>query len=151
MKQGRTLTQLALEIERQQGREAGYYRADRQDAYVARSTRSATSSRGKFGTMLAVGEALEYRVNSIGHDQIGAHAGIPSKYYDRMLAEAPDLLATNVNRWFEKYPAPRLVRTMDKTVRAFLSDSYRPLENFDLAQAVFPVLADLSSKSCRAR
>jgi hypothetical protein len=144
MKSGRTLTQLALEIERQsRAKQDIIAPTDKMRMSDVDEKFCAEEYKGQ-AVSLRVGDALEYRVNSIGHDQIGAHAGIPSKYYDRMLAEAPDLLATNVNRWFEKYPAPRLVRTMDGTVRAFLSDSYRPLENFDLAQAVFPVLADLS-------
>jgi hypothetical protein len=68
---------------------------------------------------------------------------IPAAYYKRMREEAPDLLATNVNRWFEKYPAKRMVRTLDGRARAFLSDGYRPLEHADLAEAVMPILFEL--------
>ena len=35
-----------------------------------------------------------------------------------------------------------MVRTMDGNARAFLSDRYRPLDNFDLATAVLPKLRD---------
>ncbi len=35
------------------------------------------------------------------------------------------------------------MRTLDNQVRAFLSDSYRPLENHDLFEAVFPVIQQL--------
>lgn len=136
MKTGRTLTQLALEIERQsRAKQDLIAPTDKMNMF---QQPEATDTVG-----FQVGTDLRYEINSIGHHQIGAHTGIPSKYYDRMLTEAPSLLATNVNRWFKKYPAPRMVRTMDGTVRAFLSDSYRPLENFDLAQAVLPVLTDL--------
>src|SRR6185369_9125843 len=38
------------------------------------------------------------------------------------------------------------VRTFDNQVRAFLSDSYRPLDNFDLAEAVLPKLAGLGCR-----
>lgn len=135
MKTGRNLQELATEIERQ---------ANSKKDLVASTDKMAMFAQPEgHGVSLQVGNALTFGINSIGHDQIGAHVGIPSKYVDRMLAEAPDLLATNVNRWFEKYPAPRLVRTLDDNVRAFLSDSYRPLENYDLATAVFPVLHDL--------
>jgi hypothetical protein len=90
-----------------------------------------------------IGGQHAFGINGLAHDQIGTHTGIPSKYYDKMLAEEPQLLATNVNKWFQKYPAPRLIRTLDGRVRAFLSDSYRPLENHDLAEAVLPILLDM--------
>jgi len=40
---------------------------------------------------------------------------------------------------YEK-PERRMVRTLDGSTRAFLSDRYRPLDNFDLAHEVFHVL-----------
>ena len=42
--------------------------------------------------------------------------------------------------------ARKLVRTLNNSVRAFLSDSYRPLDNYDLATAVLPKLADLQAR-----
>jgi hypothetical protein len=70
---------------------------------------------------------------------------IPKPYYDRMLADAPDLLARNVNEWLTRQPARKLVRTLDNQVRAILSDSYRPLDNLELAEAVLPKLVDLKA------
>lgn len=96
---------------------------------------------------LQVGDshATGYKINGIAHDQIGTHTGIPAKYYDRMKEEHPELLARNVNTWLREgdKTAKRLVRTMDGTARAFLSDKFRPLENEDLADAVLPVILDL--------
>lgn len=82
-----------------------------------------------------------YNIGEIAHDQISERLGIPRKYYDRMLAEAPDLLTNNVNTWFNKKPEKRLVRTLDGRIRAFLSDKYRPLDNSLIAQAALPVFA----------
>lgn len=79
----------------------------------------------------------------LAHDQIGARIGIPGKYYDRMLAEAPDLLATNVNAWHRIHPARRMVRTLGGDTRAFLSDRYSRVENEEIARAALPVLAEL--------
>lgn len=90
-------------------------------------------------------------INNIAHDQIASFANIPAKYYDRMLSEEPDLLCFNVNRWFTKQPAVRTFRTLDGTLRALLSNTYRPLENEDLATAVLPILMedpDLMIMSC---
>lgn len=137
MKTGKTLSQLAIEIERQAN-------AKRDLVAPTQQIRMAMIPDGNSNPALAmtVGKADSFRVNGLAHDQIGVHTGIPGKYYDRMLAEAPELLAASVNTWFDRNPAKRLVRTIDGTARAFLSDAYRPLENFDLAQAVLPVLAD---------
>ena len=43
-------------------------------------------------------------LNEISHRQIGQHAGIPAKYYDKMKADYPELLTANVNGWFEREP-----------------------------------------------
>ena len=85
----------------------------------------------------------EFAVSSTAHDQIGARLGIPAKYYDRMLIEAPHLLAANVNTWFKKSPERRMVRTLDKTVRAVLSDRYQRIDNHEIAEVALPILAGL--------
>lgn len=89
------------------------------------------------------GDGLDFGINHVGHRQIADTMGIPTKYYDKMRDEAPELLACNVNHWFSERKEAKLVRTMNGTTRAFLSDKYRPLENEDLAEAVLPVIADL--------
>jgi hypothetical protein len=143
MKTGRSLTDLAREIERQ--KESKLDLVASTDVMAMHTTAAAVSNEDK-EPYLTVGRGNTERsfgINSVGHQQIATHTGIPAAYYKKMVEEAPDLLATNVNRWFAKYPANRMVRTLDNHVRAFLSDSYRPLENADLAEAVLPVLFDL--------
>lgn len=88
-----------------------------------------------------------YFMTSHFHDQLGTWANIPSKYYDRMQQEAPDLLAANLNHWLRQAKddktgaAPtRLVRTIDGQARAFLSNRYRTIDNFDLAEAALPTM-----------
>jgi len=49
----------------------------------------------------------------------------------------------NINAWFKDTPDERrMVRTLDGRVRAFLSSKYRPLDNFDVASAVLPMLVE---------
>jgi hypothetical protein len=133
MKSGRTLVQLAEEIQR---------RAGAKHDYVAKAEAI---------TMEAIGESKEielalggerFSVNEITHDQIGQYVQIPAAYYDRMRHEAPELLATNVNRWMSQSNGKRMVRTLDGKARAFLSDKFRPIENEDLAETVLPLLLD---------
>jgi len=88
------------------------------------------------------GHREPFIANGHAHAQIAEKVGIPKRYYDRMLAEQPELLATNVNTWFTAEPEKRLVRTLDGRLRAFLSDRYRVLDNFDFMSAVLPVLHD---------
>lgn len=80
------------------------------------------------------------------HAQLAYRLGIPKGYYDRMRVDQPDLLTHNVNTWFQKEPNNRMVRTLDGTARAFLSERYRPLDNFDLANATIPVLTELGAE-----
>lgn len=139
MKTGRTLSELAAELERQANSKKDFVAstANMRVVVAVPSPQQAPVAR------LALGDREPLSMNEIAHDQIGTHTGIPAKYYDRMRLEAPGLLANNINEWFAKYPATRLVRSLDGNARAFLSDAYRPLENFDLAEAVLPILLDL--------
>lgn len=135
MKTGKTLTELAAEIERQQ--------ANKKDFVADTATHMAMTAESN---QLVVGgekDGGNWDVKDLAHNQIATHAAIPQKYYDKMRKEEPRLLANNVNTWFKKYPARRLVRVLDNNVRAFLSDKYRPLENTDLAEAVLPSLLEL--------
>lgn len=96
-----------------------------------------------------------YPLNSLAHDQIAAHTGIPKDYYDRMLngrrdeknalimPPRPQLLAENVNTWFKANPQKRMVRTIAGHGRAFLSNKYQRIENEEIAEAALPVLMDL--------
>ena len=80
------------------------------------------------------------------HNQIAQRVQIPQKYYDRMRQEAPGLLSSNVNHWFQENPEPRLIRTMNGKARAFLSNRYRVLDNYDLLQSIVPKLRDVGCK-----
>jgi len=75
------------------------------------------------------------------HTQIAQYTEVPQHYYDRLLA-TPELLCANVNHWLREKPGERrLVRTLDGSVRAFLSNRYRPIDNYSLAENVLPTLA----------
>lgn len=84
-------------------------------------------------------------INEFAHRQIREWAGIPAKYYDRLRAEAPELLDTNVRHWLydeHRDRHVRMVRMLEGRVRAFLSNRYRRLDNFELLnRAVLPELA----------
>jgi len=139
MKTGKTLQELAIEIDRQNKTKKDYVASTTEMNMVVR----ADTETDLLAPMLALEGKLPFSVNGIAHDQIGTKLGIPSKYYDRMLAEDPQLLAENVNTWLHKTPMKRMVRTLDGTCRAFLSDKYRRIDNYEIAQAVLPMIADM--------
>lgn len=86
----------------------------------------------------------EYRLNEIGHDQVATKLGIPRDYYQR-IGVVPGLRSKNVNAWLEaegKEGKSHLVRTMENTARAFLSDRYKPIDNDFIFSAAIPAIAE---------
>ncbi len=134
MKTGKTLVELATEIQRQAEQKRDFIVPTENTLMAVRENNALTY---EFGDQaLSIGDTA--------HTQIGQHVGIPKAYYDRMKAEQPVLLAANVNTWMHANPSRQMVRTLDGKARAFLSDKYRPLDNAQLAEAVLPVLMDLN-------
>jgi hypothetical protein len=139
MKNGRSLTDLAAEIERRANGKRDLV------AYTTHTHMQYGAARDGNQIKLLVGDDHEFGVNTIAHGQIAAHTEIPKAYYDRMLKHDGGLLANNVNAWFQRFPAPRMIRTLDGNARGFLSDKFSPdMENEDLAEAVLPVLMDMN-------
>jgi hypothetical protein len=140
MKAGKTLVELAKELDRQN--------AAKRDFVLDTTNLHMTTKDGVLNLDIvsqSSGDTYINRlaVNEIAHRQIGTHLNIPAKYYDRMRTEYPELLAANVNAWFQKQPQRRMVRTLDGTARAFLSDRYRRLDNYEIASAVLPIIGEM--------
>ena len=128
MKEGRSLVELAEELTRQ--------RQSMRD-FKAPTKKLALES----DNSLTIGKEI-FHTNHLFLNQLAGWAGIPKKYFDRMQAEAPQLLARNVNHWLEAQSETRLVRTMDHTARAFLSHRYRCIDNVDIVETVLPVFEE---------
>lgn len=150
MKTGRTLSALAAEIERQSTTKRDFIAS----TASMRLDIDADNTSTKLVPRLIIPNTGAFPVNSYAHGQMAAHLDIPKKYYDKMLAEQPHLLATNVNTWFQKEGprTRRMVRTLDGHARAFLSDKFQPYDNDIAADAVLTALHDsgrkLDVKSC---
>lgn len=141
MKAGRSLTELATELERQVTTRKDYIAE--QGAIKVAAYDVAAGVEGKADVTLTGINGGAYKLTDHAHGQLASHLEIPKKYYDRMRVEAPALLADNVNTWFQKAPKnKRTVRTLDGKVRAYLSSSYRPLDNHDLAEVALPTLLE---------
>ena len=124
MKSGVTLQQMLTEVKRQ---------SESKEDYLIAPNRLRMESYGKemflhlsddSGT-----ELIEpMTITGIAHRQIGTHLRIPAAYYDRMREERPDLLAYNANTWFKQENSQRMLRTLDGSARAYLSNRYRRME-----------------------
>lgn len=139
MKAGLSIEELAREIMRQN---------DIKEDYVVRSPcllmdtwNSELFLRVMDGPSSDRIEPLEISENA--HRQIGARLGIPVKYYNRMLETAPTLLVNNANYWFARNPEQRMLRVMEGKIRAFLSNRYLRIDNYEVVCAVMPVIGEI--------
>lgn len=161
MKTGMTLTKLAAEIERREKTKLDFIAPTEKLTMIVTPPTSAPAGTGLIAPRMLIDTPKgkqDFGINQLAHNQMAENLKIPAAYYNRMLAEAPELLARNVNTWLlnplrelrEEPSKRRMVRTLDGNMRAFLSDKFRPLENEDLAEAVLPVLLekDLLILSC---
>lgn len=141
MKAGKTLQELAIELDRQQ--------AVKKDMIVDMGALSMDTSDIGLALQVTGGStSAQYGINDIAHRQIGQHLKIPALYYDRMKSEYPELLVQNVNGWFSRTPdTKRMLRTLDGTARALLSDRYRRIDNFEVASAVLPIISGMDGAS----
>jgi hypothetical protein len=136
MKTGRTLVSLAQELTRQL--------ATKKDMVVPSALLSHATSAG--ATRLTVEQAdglTQFGVTPLARRQLAEKLGIPYAYFERMREQQPQLLDSNVNTWLQSEPDRRMLRTLDGNVRAVLSDRYRRLDNYDLAESVLPILQQL--------
>lgn len=130
MKSGKSLAELADEIGRQSATKRDFL-ADTREQTLLNASDLHLPGLGKF------------EVSPLAHGQIADHLGIPRRYYERLRERHPRLLDINVNDLFRAEPALRMVRTLDGRARAFLSDRYRRLDHWELAEEViFPVFGE---------
>ncbi len=87
-------------------------------------TNELTVSTSKDVTFLNV-QGTPYVLQERAASQLSAITRLPFAYYQRLKAEYPDLLDTNLNRLLADQDKPRMVRTLGAVARAVLSDRYR--------------------------
>lgn len=125
--------------------------AARATDYVVDARAIAMTEDGHIGTDFASEALIPQRA---AHSQIASILEIPGKYYERMRAEAPRLLADNVNRWMPQQRA-RMLRTLDiesdkPQLRAMLSSQYRIVDNMDVLGEAIPELDRAALQISRA-
>ncbi len=137
MKSGRSLVNLAQELERQLH--------SKKDLVVSSALmRHDTNDEGDSCLVIEEGSGpARYGITPLARRQLADKLKIPYAYFERMRQSQPVLLDRNVNTWLQDDEDRRMIRTLDGQVRAVLSDRYRRLDNFDLAESVLPILQEL--------
>lgn len=136
MRNGRTLVALAQELERQQ--------TTKKDLVLHPTLmRHQTSDQGQTHLVVDHPQGGDFVVTELARRQLAAKLNIPFPYFERMRSEQPALLDSNVNTWLQCDDGNKMLRTLDGQARAVLSDRYRRLDNYDLANAVIPILQQL--------
>jgi hypothetical protein len=155
MKAGRTIQELAEEIQRQQDAKADYRSGTDKLTLMTRPEGGPYSKAGD--SELHIDGIGEFAVLPLAHEQIALHLGVPKPFYERLRRGIPAknnrgarpantaLLDHTVNTLLRQKPTTRLVRTIDGKARAVLSNRYRMLDNFDLAQALLPIIGEMDS------
>jgi hypothetical protein len=139
MKSGRSLIELATELERQ--------KAVKSDLIV--DTRATSIVEGEGGFRLNIdgfsaGDGSGgFPLTHHAERQIVQHVGVPVQFYDRLSLKHPDMATDMVTKLLQREPSQRMIRTLDNRARAFLSNRYRRMDNGDLAEAVLPVLNEV--------
>jgi hypothetical protein len=134
MKSGKTIAELAAELDRQNNNKRDF---------LAPTASIHMDDDAHLNVVDDVNRRIvltDMPMSVLAHDQVAERLSIPREYYHRMREVQPALLARNVNAWMTEKSEVRMVRVLDDRVRAFLSDRYRPLDNYDLAQVVLPIL-----------
>lgn len=148
MKPGLTIQELEAEILLQK---------DRKEDYIVNTPNLHMEASGSDMLLRVLDDNGHDRIEPLdigpnAHRQIGTYLSIPSKYYAKMQEENPALLSTNVNSWFERSSAQRMLRVLDGRARAFLSNRYKRLDHYQIAEAVLPVIGqmpDVRFESCQ--
>jgi hypothetical protein len=90
--------------------------------------------------MFNAGEFRGMEPTDLFHDQLATHMEIPKKYYKRIEEKHSSLFESTVNTLIKEKDEQRLVRTVagegsghPRKARAFLSTSYRRVDNHDVA------------------
>lgn len=116
-------------------------RASRKEDFIA-DTRDLAMSPDAKELAVTAGTATSYKITDLAHRQISERLNIPGQFYNRLRADEPDLIAHTVNELFKRKPEARMVRTLDGSARAFLSDKYQRMDDDAFASVVLPIIGE---------
>jgi hypothetical protein len=161
MKTGKTLQDLAAEIDARSKIKRDFIAESKELAFVAGET-EVMADRIQDTTKLEINGHGSFGINPTAHQQFSSKLKIPKKYYDTMLDSAQPLLRNNVNWWLRSNSHKKhMVRCYDdsqlisqpalmpddgglkKTCRALLSNRYFALDYDEILERTLPVLSGM--------
>lgn len=146
MKQGGTLTEVLSQVRAIEANKKDLIAPRRLMSVRAEPVGGEQRERGappQFRARLVLPDLPLFNLRKRAHAQLAGELGIPQAFYDRLLETQPELYEDTVNKLLLEAPEERrMVRTVGTDVRALLSSRYRPLDNYDLAEAVLPQLSE---------
>lgn len=127
-----TLAQLVTELERQK---------ESRNDFVADVRHLKVEANGGVKIIPATAQAFEWmpegamQMERSAYHQLAERTSpsIPTRFFDALMLERPGRLADLVNGLHADDPKKRLVRCLDNKVRAWLSNGYRVIDNYDMA------------------
>ena len=145
MKTGRSLKDLAIEVERQH--------ENKVDLLVGTRNMAVSEQESPRQALLSVMEGpsdqgfTDLPMSDVALQQLCGLTKIPIQYARRMLVDTPDLFADNANAWLDHVNKTQMVRILDDQCRAIVSDRYQRIDNIDiLKQALPPLVERMGSK-----
>ena len=160
MKSGKSLSALAMEIERQAEAKRDFTVSTNAMELVIPEARKfgeeaieglnsvnlSPQVNTRIPSLSLMGLDESFTVNRHAHLQLGAHLDIPRKFYEEQLSKNPDLLSVMVNTLMRRTVKPRLIRTLDGNARAIMSNRYRAIDNYDIAPMVFESIIETQAQ-----
>lgn len=139
MRQGKTIQELAVEVARQSSVRKDY-------VLDTKALAMTVHEEGGVALEFEAGDGRQrMRLTPHCQEQIASHLKIPQEFCRRLSTQHPDILAGVVTPLLQREPARRMLRVLDGNARAFLSDRYRRIDNWDVMETVMPILAGLPS------
>lgn len=131
MKTGRSLQELAAELDRQS--------KSKRDFIAPTSLITVTQDH-----TLDIPGAGVFRPNQLFSNQMATYLGYPAGFYADTERNYPEQWRALVNEMLHRSDDNRMVRTMDGDARAFLSNRYRTLDNWDVTEAALSAIMDMN-------
>lgn len=145
LRRGKSLVELATELERVRTVSKDFLvPTTKLEARVVKTSGDAIDSRHHVALGFQNGSDHSFALNNWSSGQLASYTDIPKAYFDRIVNEAPQLAAKNINHGLQrKGQDSRMVRTLDGNVRAFVSNKFRRgLGNYELLDANLPILLE---------
>lgn len=132
MQRGMTLQELLSEVQRHETSKRDLVVDGRRALRIAHEDKEAFS--------LRTGQNGALGMTETAHDQLAGRLNIPGKFYERLRQDHPDMLQDTVNELLEREGKRYMVRTLDDSARAVLSDRYKRLDNGPLLESTLPAI-----------